>query len=194
MKLQKIVFFSLLLSASVVGVGQSPEQVTIQTDLGYGIFNVIYKTKATMPGTVHVSILNDLGKVIFTEAIYKTRSFSRPYNFNDIGMGEFKLLVEDSEGKIEKKISFTSPQKKGVESDIQVVKIGNSPNKYILAIANNEPDEIHVKILGADKEVLHDESIAVSGKYSVIFNLTHIKTSPTFEVTGSNGVLKTFEF
>jgi hypothetical protein len=192
MNISKSVAYLAIFSASVmVCIGQSAEKVTITTDMGSGIFNLVYKTKATVPGTVQVSILDGKGQTVFNESITKTLSFSRPYNFNDQGQGDYKIVVEDKDGKIEKKILYTI---KKVESHIQVEKIANAKDKYLLRISNTDSDQIHVKILDSDKNVLHEESITVSGKYAVVFNLNKINTSPTFEVSGSSGDVKTFVF
>jgi len=186
-----IACLTFLFTTVMVCRSQNLEKVTVQSDMGSGIFNLVYKTKSTVPGTVQVSILDSNGKTVFTESIIKTLSFARPYNFNDQSTGDFTLVVEDKEGKIEKKITYSI---KKVESMIEVSKIANASDKYMLRIVNHDDDQIHVKILDSDKNVLHEESITVNGKYAVVYNLRKFKTSPTFEVSGSNGVLKTFSF
>jgi hypothetical protein len=169
--------------------GQAPEKVTVQTDVSSGIFKLTYKAAA--PGTVKVSIINSKDETIFTETLTKMAAFVRPYNFNDQGMGNFKILVEDKDGKTEKIVSFSV---KKVESAFDVSKIANAQNKYLLSIENKDADQIQVRIVDAEKNVLHEESITVNGKFSVVYNLNKVKASPTFEVAGSNGVWKTFTF
>ncbi|HEY3403252.1 MAG TPA: hypothetical protein VGK59_07685 [Ohtaekwangia sp.] len=188
MKLTKIITCVTLLSAAVLTCsGQASEKVTVQ-DLGYGIFKLVYISNA--PGSVKVSIANTKGETIFQETIPKTASFARPYNFNDQGTGEYKITVEDKDGKTEKKIAYTI---KKVESLVDVFPIANTPNKYLLSVENKESDQIQVKILDTSNNLLHEESINVNGKFSVVYNLK-VKTKPTFEVTGSSGNTKTFTF
>lgn len=168
--------------------GQANEKVAIQSNVGPGIVMLIYKT--TQVGNVKISILNSKDEVIFTESL-KMGSFTRPYNFNDQQQGDFKIVVEDKEGKTEKKFSYSV---KKVESSIVVTKIVNAKNKFLLSVENKEPDQINVRILGDDKNVLHEESITVNGKLAVVFNVSETVTHPVFEVAGNSGDWKTFNF
>jgi hypothetical protein len=191
MNLSKCIAFVALFTASVVVCsGQNMEKISIQSDMGAGIFNLIYKTKATTPGTVQVTILDSKGATIFNESIYKTLSFSRPYNFNDQATGDYKMVVEDKDGKAEKGLTYAI---KKVDSNIEVEKIANAKGKYLLRITNTDADQIHVKIMDEAKNIVHEEYITVNGKYAVVFNLAKVET-PTFEISGSAGNSKTFTF
>ncbi|HTJ51217.1 MAG TPA: hypothetical protein VL443_17270, partial [Cyclobacteriaceae bacterium] len=77
---------------------------------------------------------------------------------------------------------------------IDVSKIANATNKYLLSIENKESDQIQVKIFDQAKNVIHEESITVNGKFAVVYNLNKLKSVPTFEVSGSSGVRKNFNF
>ncbi len=189
--LKSVAYLAIFSASAIVCNGQTFEKVTVLTDMGSDVFNLIYKTKATTPGTVQVSILNGKGETVFTESISKTLSFSRPYNFNDQGEGSYKIVVEDKDGKTEKNILYSI---KKVDSNIEVEKIANAKNKYLLRISNTDADQIQVRILDRDKNVVHEESITVNGKYAVVFNLNKINSSPTFEISGSSGNVKTFTF
>lgn len=167
--------------------GQTSDKIAI-ADVGSGIFKLVYKSNDS--GPLKVSIMNSKGETIFTETL-KTSAFMRPYNFNDQGPGEFKFVVEDKGGKTEKTILYSI---KKVESKIDVSKIANAQNKYLLSIENNDSDQILVRILDSQKDVIHEESLTVNGKSAIVFNLNKIKDSPTFEVAGSDGVWKTFTF
>jgi predicted DNA binding protein len=189
MKTQKLIFLVMFFCTAIVSSrGQSGEKVTIQSNVAPGIFILVYKAKQVE--NVKISILNSKNELIFTESL-KLASFSRPYNFNDQGQGDFKIIVEDKEGKTEKKISYTLRK---VESVVAVTKIANAKNKYLLAVENKESDQIAVKILGNDKNVVHEEVISVNGKFAVVFNVSETVTNPVFEVAGSDGVWKTFAF
>ena len=187
-KMKFIVPIALLSMFALSGYGQASEKVTINSDLGSGTYMLIYKT--TQSGNVKVSILNSKGETVFTESL-KTGSFKRPYNFSDLEPGEFKIVVEDKDGKTEKVVLYAINK---VESIVDVVKIANAQNKYLLSIENKESDRIQVRIVDSEKNVLHEESYTVNGKFAVVFNLSKVKTSPTFEVAGSSGAWKTFTF
>jgi hypothetical protein len=188
MKPVKFIACLILFCALCMTCYGQTEKVSI-ADYGSGIFKLIYM--ANEPGTVKVSILNSKDETIFTESLYKVSSFSRPYNFNDQGAGNYKMVVEDKDGKTEKPISYSI---KKVESLIDVSKIANASNKYLLSIENKESDQIQVKILDQAKNVIHEESITVNGKFAVVYNLNKLKSVPTFEVSGSSGARKNFNF
>ena len=188
MKLTKLILCAALLHAAfLTSSGEATEKVSVQ-DLGSGIFKLVYLD--TTPGTVKVSIVNSKGSTIFTESLPKTTSFARPYNFNDQGPGDYTIVVDDKDGKTEKKITYVINK---VESLVDVFPIANAPNKYLLSVENKESDQIQVKIRDKQNKILHEESINVNGKFSIVYNLK-VKTTPTFEVTGSNGNTKTFTF
>jgi hypothetical protein len=173
---------------SMIGLAQTSGKVFI-TDMGSGIFRLAYTT--SVPENVSVSVVNNKGETIFKESLHKTSSFSQPYNFSDQPAGDFTVVVEDKQGKTKNTISYAI---RTVESTIEVSRIANSPDKYLLAIENNDLDQVQVRILDKDNNSLHDETIIVMGKFAVVYNLSKLKTLPTFEVTGSNGIRKTFRF
>jgi hypothetical protein len=190
MKPTKIIVTLAFFCGSILTcTAQTAEKVTIQSDLGYGIYSLVYKTP--VPENVKVLILNDKGDVIFKESLAKTMSFSRPYNFSDQPAGEFTIVVEDKDGKTERKIMYAI---KKVGSSVDVSRIANASNKYLLVIDNKEADQIQVKIVDKGKNVVYEESIMVNGRYAVVYNLDKLNTAPTFEVASSDGIWKTFSF
>ena len=97
MKTQKFIALVVLFCMIVLSCfGQSKEKVTIQSDVAPGIFILTYKAKQVE--NVKVSIFNSKNDLLFTESL-KLASFTRPYNFNDQGQGDFKVVVEDKKEK-----------------------------------------------------------------------------------------------
>ncbi|MGC4023572.1 MAG: hypothetical protein QM734_17270 [Cyclobacteriaceae bacterium] len=180
-----IMFLCALISSSY---GQAANKVTLM-DVGSGIFKLIYRT--TGQDNVKVTLLDNSNHTIFTETLYKTGSFARPYNLNDEDGGDFKIVVEDKDGKTEKNFSYAVNK---VESNIDVSKIANAQNKYLLSVENKDADQISVRIYDSEKNLIHEQSIRVNGKFSVVYNLEKVKDRTVFEVAGSNGVAKTFTF
>jgi len=170
--------------------GQGSERVTIQYYIGGDIVKVIYK--ANTPGTVNVTIMNDRRETIFTESIPNTASFSRPYNLSELRSGKYFVVVEGKEGKTEKELTYAI--KKKVESTIDVIKIANATNKFLLSVENKEADQIQVRILDQDKKVIHEELLSVNGKFAIVYNLSRITGTVTFEVGGTSGNWKTFTY
>jgi hypothetical protein len=154
-----------------------------------GVYKLVYKT--TGAGKVKVSIYDENRDLIFTETLTNVESFIRPYNFSNLSQGDYTIVVEDKTGKTEEKVAYYF---KKVESAVEVTKIANEANKYLLSVENKETDLIDVKILDAERNILHEESMTVNGKFSVIYNLTTIKGEITFEVIGSDGLIKTIKY
>src|SRR6266581_2345699 len=67
------------------------------------IIKVYYKSETT--GRVDVSIANSAGQHLFSESIFKTNGFIRPYNLESLPEGEYTVTVSDSYGKTVEKIS-----------------------------------------------------------------------------------------
>ena len=180
----------LVLALVQTAAGQGSERVTIQPYIGGEIVKVTYKSNT--PGTVSITIMNDKRETIFTESIPNTASFSRPYNLSERRPGKYFIVVQDKEGKTEKEVTFAI--KKKVESTVDVIKIANATNKFLLSVENKEADQIQVRILDQDKKVIHEEFLSVNGKFAIVYNLSRITGTVTFEVGGTSGNWKTFTY
>ena len=178
----KTAFFTLMMFVSGVVAFGAPVKMTVVSDATRGIYKVVYKTSEM--GKVKVSIFNDVRELVFVETITNVESFVRPYNFNSLPQGEYTIVVEDKNGRTEEKVNYFF---KKVESKAEVTKIANEAGKYLVSIENKESDLIEVRIIDAENNVLHDQTMTVNGKFSVIYNLTKVKGEVSFEVIGSNG-------
>lgn len=179
----------VFLFIAVVANAASPVKMTVISDVTTGIFKVSYKS--TEVGKVKVSIFNESQELVFTETLTNVESFVRPYNLSNLSQGEYTIVVEDKNGKNEQKVNYTFNK---VESAVEVIKIANEANKYLLSVQNNESDLIQVRIYDNEHNLLHEQSMTVNGKFSVIYNLNKVKTAPTFVVTGSNGEPRTVNY
>ncbi len=185
-----IKFFALILFVAGTFAAQAaPLKLAVISDATTGVYKLVYR--AAEAGKVKVSILNSAQEIIFTETLSSVQSFVRPYNFSNLTQGEYTIVVEDKNGKTEEHVSYYF---KKVESNVDVTKIANESRKYLLSVENKETDLIDVKIIDKSNNVLHQQSMTVTGKFSVIYNLTSVQGDVTFEVTGSNGAVKTFNY
>ncbi len=183
-------FFALIIFMLGAMVANAvPLKTTVIADATAGIYKLIYRTAEA--GKVKVSIYNADGDLVFTETLAHVESFTRPYNFSNLSQGEYSIVVEDKNGKTEEKVSYYF---KKVQSIVEVTKIANEANKYLLSVENKDADLIDVKILDAESNILHQQSMTVNGKFSVVYNLTAIKGEITFEVVGSDGLIKTIKY
>src|SRR5690349_19994240 len=66
-------------------------------------FKIIYKSESL--SDVRISILNSDNSVVFTEKVRNTMGFARPYSFENLRAGDYKVIIEDDKGTTEKLIS-----------------------------------------------------------------------------------------
>ncbi len=106
--------------------------------------------------------------------------------------GEYTVVLEDKNGKQSEKISYTVNH---VTSFVSVSPVANQDGKYRLNVYNNGSENVDVRIFTQEGLLVHDQVLNVNGNYALIYNLKQV-TSPafTFEVTTSNGNVKTVKF
>lgn len=167
----------------------APVKMSVSADVNSGIFKVTYKSNEA--GKVKISIFGAAHELVFTETLARIESFVRPYNLSNLAQGEYTIVVEDRNGRSEEKIDYTF---KKVSSAVEITKIANEADKYLLNIQNSERDLIQVRIYDNDGNLLHEQSMSVKGSFSVIYNLSKVKTNPVFEVTGSDGESKRINY
>lgn len=189
MKFTSKILAFVLFMFSAAAFANAPVRMAVISDATRGVYKVVYKNAEA--GKVKVSIFNSGRELVFTETLSNVDAFVRPYNFSNLSQGEYTIVIEDKNGKSEEKISYYF---KKVESAVEVTKIANEANKYLLSIENKEADLIQVKILDAESNVLHEQTMNVHGKFSVIYNLNQVKGALSFQITGSNGKTTTIDY
>ena len=157
------------------------------------VFTIHYKT--TEKSTVRLSILNDKNQLVFTETFFNSASFVRPYNFSELAEGEYTIVLADKNGKQAEKVNHLAST---ITSHISVAEIVNQENKYRLDVTNSGTDVVSVRIYAQDGTPLHEQLVTVTGSFSTIYNLSQVKSAVnsaiTFEVTTSNGQIRTIQF
>jgi hypothetical protein len=156
------------------------------------VYNVFYKSTET--GNVKVSIYNKSNDLVFFEMISGVSSFNRPYNFSNLAQGEYTIVLEDRNGKQVETVNYFMNK---VNTFIHVSEVANEENKYMLNVTNDGTEEVFVKIIGSENEILHEQQLQVTGTFGLIYNLAKVKTansSITFEITASNGQVQRMTF
>ncbi len=157
------------------------------------VFNIRYQ--GTEVGNVRVSIFSEKNYEIFSEVFFNVSTFVRPYNFSELNAGEYTVIVTDKYGKQVEKINYSQNQ---VSSSVTVSEVANKENKYLLNVTNNGTENIYVRILAEDGTTLHEQSVEVTGNFSLIYDLNKVKTykptSVTFEVTSGSGKVEYIKF
>lgn len=186
-KLSFIIALILVSMAATAGNKNEIESsVSVVSESANGVYKVNYK--AAESGKVKISILNSNRTLIYTETL-TLGAFVRPYNFNSIGEGDYIIVLEDKTGKVEEKISFKANK---VSSFVKVSQIEN--NKYIFRAVSTGADQLDIRIIGQNNQVLHAQSVDVNGATAMIYNLEKSESNPVFVVTSSNGTVTTVVF
>ena len=71
-------------------------------------------------------------------------------------------------------------------------------NKYILNVTNNGTEEVLVRIFDNENVMIHEQAVEVTGSFGLIYNLNHVKSNTTsnvtFEVSTSSGKFERITF
>src|SRR5688572_24683235 len=84
-------------------------------------FRLIYKSEKQ--ANVRVSIYNDRDQLVYSEKVNNTDGFTRPYNFENLGEGEYTIAIEDGSKKQIEKVSYRAPK---VTKTLNVVKMSTA--------------------------------------------------------------------
>lgn len=144
-------------------------------------FKLYYK--AASESDVKVSILNEEGKVVFSEVLKNIDGFVRPYNLSSIPNGEYTIEVADQTTTHREKVMIGAPQKTELAT---LLPVSGDAGKYVLTVPTKESKDISVRIF-ADDKVIYDEVVAITTDFARIYNLKKVKGDLTFEIKDQKG-------
>lgn len=190
LKINALVIACVMMSFAAVAITPASLSVTASSS---NVFNINYKTAEA--GTVKIAIYDNNNILVFSEVLNNVASFVRPYNFTELNEGEYTIVVSNKNGKQAEKVNYAANT---ISSFINVSEVANAENKYALNVTNNGTEEVFVRIYNNQNELLHEQSVQVTGSFGLIYDLTKVKaastTSVTFEVSTSNGKVETITF
>jgi ABC-type antimicrobial peptide transport system permease subunit len=184
MKTKKVMLSILAMVLSVIGFANEPgDPRLVVVSHKPGLYKVIYESKAQK---VFISIYNYDGAEVFSKAIKCVHGFILPVNFDGMLPGEYTIQVVEPNGKQTQKITYTPVT---VTANIHVSKMTDK-DKYLLSVMNADEELIRIRIFDGADNLVHDERIAISGNFGLIYNLKQVTGTPTFEITDKTGVTK----
>jgi hypothetical protein len=190
MKTKNVIFTALVaMFVSVLAFAKDPGSPKIVVvNQKSGVFKVIYE--GSKAARVTMRILNAKGVEVFSENLGSVEGFVRPVNFTGMAPGEYTIEIADNAGKQIHKVAYKN------ETSINAVHVARiaESNKYLLAVANKGSEEINVKIFDGANNLVHDENMTVKGNFGLVYNLTQVAGTPTFEVTDKTGNVKTIKY
>jgi hypothetical protein len=150
-----------------------------------GVFKVIYEGDAL--GKVRMEILDKDNETVY-EDVNTVDAFIRKLNFTGMQPGEYTIRIADKDGKQSQTIVYG--MKKSSIKDMNVVKVSGE-NKYLLAVTNESPEQIHLNIFDGSKNLVHSSDMLITGQLRLIYNLKDVEGIPTFEITDATGFTRT---
>lgn len=187
--------FNVLIIATVLSIAafaNSPSSVIVASISNASVFTIRYK--APEVNTVKISILNSNNQLVFSETLTNVESFARPYNFRQLAEGEYTIIVADKNGKQAEKINYSMDK---ISSFISVTKVAKAENKYALNVNNNGTEDVFVKIYDND-QLLHEQTVQVTGSFGLIYNLSKVAltsdASVTFQISTTGGKVEIIKF
>ena len=156
---------------------------------GSEVFKVIYKAESA--GKVKLNLYNANSEMMFSETISDTEGFILPLNFKALSYGEYTLEIIDAAGKRVEHISYQPVQSL---ENIRVVKISGVGDKFLVTVVNAVNEKITVKIFDAYNNLVHNQSMDVSGDFAQVYSFKNISGNCTFEISDSAGNVKTAQF
>ena len=186
------VIFSVMAFANVTDEGTSSASGFTVVNLNHSsIFKVIYK--AAEKSNVKLSILDNKGVLIFQETMRQTDGFVRPYNFANIGAGEYVIELESGNSKRAEKIIYSTGKIERTGKVVNINKLAGQENKYVVALSMPAQDIVTINIFDEAHELIHSETHRVYGEFGQVYNLKKLK-SFTIEISDSSGLVKTVKY
>ncbi len=188
MKMKNAILASLVVLTSTFAFAADPSsKFAVVASKESSVFKVIYEGSSV--GNVLLTIYNEDGSIVYTETIKGIEKFIRPINFDGMIAGEYNIEISDANGKQAQRVSVGSTvnfKKRSAVKGAHVAKVG-SESKYLVSISNNGADEVSVRILDGDSNVIFSEKISAAGDFAKVYNLKQIIGNPTFEITSNDG-------
>lgn len=194
MKKFNLLFVGVLVSTLAFANGtvepkESASTAAVTNSEGSSVFKLYYKGE--QKGSVKVSILDEQGKSVFSESIRSKNGFVRPYNFSELGVGTYTILIEDAQGIQKQKVTYAEGKIDKIEKQINLVKL-NEEGKYLVLVKSKSSDWINVSVYDQFNKLIHSQDKTVKNDFAEVLNLKNINQF-TIEISDSKGVLKTLK-
>ncbi len=180
----------MILAVSTVGiaVGNDSPGMAVVSHKGSAVFKVIYR--GATAGRVKLNIFNEGGKLILTETINGMNGFIYPLNFKGLPSGNYTIELVDGAGKQHEKIFY---QPVNEIKSIHISRLKKETGKFLLSISNSQNESIRLKIFDRN-ELVHTESMIITGNFAQVYKINNPYSVYTFEVSDSEGNQKSFSF
>jgi hypothetical protein len=153
-----------------------------------GTFKLIYKSDTQ--SDVKVSIFNSENRLVYSERVYRTSGFARPYSFENLERGDYRVVIEDGNGSTTQNISTRQTTSTKL---VNVLKLKNAKGKYLITVGGRGSEALTLNIYDG-QTLIHSELKEISGDYAQVYNLSRVKGTPSFEILHQNGTAEILEY
>ncbi len=151
-------------------------------------YKLIYKSAEA--ADVTVTIFNSTNDVVFRETIKKSNGFIRPYNLENLSEGQYTFkIVSGSTSQTEIIDHHATLATSEALKLSALVKI--KEGRYMLSLTTKSQERLGIKIYTDKGEKLYDDNATASGQFAQLYNLGNLSGLFSFEITDSNGQVKT---
>src|SRR4051812_5529192 len=106
---------------------------------GESSFRVIYKSEKE--SDVRVTIFNAKDQLVYSEKVNNTDGFTRPYNFESLGEGDYTISIQDGSKTQLEKVSYRTPR---VTKALNVLRAEDG--KYVVMAAGQGDETFTISI------------------------------------------------
>jgi hypothetical protein len=199
MKKMNVFVFVLAMVGCAAALGNSKFSESKIAVLKNGnVFKVIYQ--GPMESTVKVTIVSPDDQEIFTEKIISDGAFIRPYNFSKLPEGDYKICIDDQNGRQEKTLCHTESSEPehnhgstvaDQELISHVVKIRNAKNKYLVSVLHRNEDAVKIQIYDQHQQLIHSEMQKLNNDFAKVYVLQNLEGA-TIGISKPSGKEKLF--
>ncbi len=155
------------------------------TSTSTNTYNLLYTS--TKAGWVKVIIKNEDGDVVMVDEIMNRKGFVRPYNFDGMPAGAYKVEVLDAAGKTELAVSYSTTTTHSIrKAELKATE----DNKYELRLIGSTADAVQITIYDSSNQVVYSETLTQKGSLSRVYNLEKASIQGgTFEISADGKIV-----
>ncbi len=177
----------ILLTAFVMLAGLSLASPVPDSETGFSVIQnghllqVVYKSRAS--DDVKVSIFNSKNQMVFNETLKGFDGFNRPYNFEHLTPGKYRIQLEDRTGRIAKIVEIPKYKKQRL---FNLEPVHGEDGKFMLRVSEGSRG-FSMTIFDKYGKELYHESKSLDGDFAKVYNFSKIRGEVSVVVADFNG-------
>jgi hypothetical protein len=188
--MKRIARTTLAVAAIVAGMaaGAKAQEKSVKLDpISKDLYQLTYLKDGSC--NVMVEVLDEKGTVLHTESIKQRKSFTKPYSFQNLNLGEYSFKVTDEEGVYLTKIKRSDD----VNMVASIKKVSDEKAKVIVKGEFMGP--VTVNIFDSHNVLVFDDYIDHEASFSRVYDLSKVKADELrIEVVAESKLLAASEF